>query len=510
MNVVFKLGIVLLLANLISSACMAAGGKCGKNLKWNLENGILTISGEGEMDNFSHSDQPWRIALVKEVRLEHGITSIGTNAFSGAKITAIDVPDGVTKIGDYAFKGCDKIAIATLPYGLKVLGKQAFAKCTSMLKVNIPASVKTIGERCFKNCGLITEIALPPQLSFIGSKAFDGCVRLSEISTMPDMINRTNCGEFGITYSLVDDYNNKSQSVSVTSFQESTSKEGGNIIKSAKSTSSELDKAQSAPVYGTVDIDVSIPKRSKSSLNTFAIIIANEHYSSIADVPFAINDGKSVEAYFRNTLGIPKENINFYQDATLGNMRHALAYIKEVDNVYDGKINLLVYYAGHGAPDEKSKETFLIPTDSYKVQKDVCLPMTEFYQTLGSLKAKSVKVFLDACFSGAIRTGDMIAENRSVAMNPKPTRLSGNVAVISATTEDQTAWQYTGKGHGLFTYYLLKKLQETKGEASMGEIADYLKEKVSQKSIVENRRVQTPTSIVSDVVKGSWRSWQLK
>lgn len=510
MKPIYRLGVLLLILSIVPSVAMAMGGKCGKDLRWTLNDGKLVISGEGAMSDFSRSNQPWRIALVKEVILEQGMTSIGDNAFAGAKITSISIPDGVTEIGENAFRGCGSLMTAILPYGMKRIEKGAFAKCSSLIKVNIPTTVELIGEDCFAKCSMLTSISLPAQIKTVGTGAFAGCAKLSEIGMLPDFINRNNAAQFGLTYADVDAFQSKNHSVSVTAVNQTpvgSTKKNEDTPRVSVGSGRPGDMV---PAYGTADIDIEVPQRPTTSVNTFAIIFANEHYSTIADVPFAINDGKSVQAYFHNTLGLPMENIKFYPDATLGHMRAALAYIKEVDHVYNDDMDLIVYYAGHGAPDENTKEAFLVPTDAYKVHKDVCLPLSEFYQTLGELKANSVKVFLDACFSGAVRSGDMIAENRGAAMSPRKSQVMGNVAVVSATTDDQTAWQYTKTGHGLFTYYLLKKLQETKGEASMGEIVDYLQEKVARKSIVENQRVQTPTASASSAVDKKWRSWSLK
>ncbi|MDR1681891.1 MAG: hypothetical protein LBS25_00665, partial [Candidatus Symbiothrix sp.] len=75
---------------------------------------------------------------------------------------------------------------------------------------------------------------------------------------------------------------------------------------------------------------------------------------------------------------------------------------------------------------------------------------------------------------------------------------------------DETAYPYKEKGHGLFTYFLLKKWQETKGEATLGELSDYIITNVSQQSIVVNRKSQTPTVIASAGLSNKWQEIKLK
>ena len=84
------------------------------------------------------------------------------------------------------------------------------------------------------------------------------------------------------------------------------------------------------------------------------------------------------------------------------------------------------------------------------------------------------------------------------------------MVVISAATGDETAWPYKEKGHGLFTYYLLKKLQSTKGNVSLGQLSDYIKTEVGKQSVVTNAKKQTPTVNVSQNMSDSWYQLKLK
>jgi hypothetical protein len=84
------------------------------------------------------------------------------------------------------------------------------------------------------------------------------------------------------------------------------------------------------------------------------------------------------------------------------------------------------------------------------------------------------------------------------------------MVVFSAASGEETAYPYKEKHHGLFTYYLLKKLQMSKGNMSLGDLQDYVTDEVAKKSIVVNGKSQTPTVTPSANIGEGWRSWTLK
>lgn len=257
---------------------------------------------------------------------------------------------------------------------------------------------------------------------------------------------------------------------------------------------------------GKADVDTDIPQCKRSNDRTFAVIVANENYSKLAKVPFALNDGKTFCEYCRRTLGLPQSNIRFYGDATYGTMLAAVNDIEKIAAAYNGDIRVIFYYAGHGAPNESTQEAFLMPVDAYGVGTEACYSLDRLYNELGALGAKNVTVFLDACFSGSTRDGAMLASARGVAIKPKAVSPHGNMVVFSAASADETALPYNDKGHGLFTYFLLKKLQQSEGNVTFGELGDYITEQVRQKSTVVNRKSQTPTVTVAPALAQTWKS----
>ena len=209
-------------------------------------------------------------------------------------------------------------------------------------------------------------------------------------------------------------------------------------------------------------------------------------------------------------MGIPDKNVRGYEDATYGTLVSAVKDIQKIAEAYKGEINVIFYYAGHGIPDNASKDAYLLPVDADGRQMDICYSLSKLYQTLGALNTKSVTVFLDACFSGAVRGDGMLTAARGVAIKTNPAAPKGNMVVFSAATDEQTAFPYAEKGHGMFTYFLLKKLRETKGDVSLGELSNYIKDEVTKQAIVVNGREQTPVVRYSQTVGNSWENYKLK
>ena len=159
-------------------------------------------------------------------------------------------------------------------------------------------------------------------------------------------------------------------------------------------------------------------------------------------------------------------------------------------------------------PDESSKEAYLLPIDGYSKSPQSGLSTKSLYQKLGKMQSQSIIVFLDACFSGAKRDGKMMASSRGVAIKAKDEPVGSNTVVFSAAQGDETAYPYKSQQHGMFTYYVLEKLQQSGGATTLGELSQYVTQQVKRKSVVENGKSQTPSvSYASN--NDNWRNWKL-
>lgn len=258
------------------------------------------------------------------------------------------------------------------------------------------------------------------------------------------------------------------------------------------------------------DVDKNIPEGQQSQEKMFALIIANENYQDVAKVPNALHDGEIFAEYCQKTFGIPKANIKYVADATLNGIQRQVNWIKQVMDAYQGEASVIFYYAGHGIPDESNKSAYILPVDGIGNDVTSAYSLDKLYDELSSKPAKSVVVLLDACFSGAKRDGGMIVASRGVAIRAKQNEPKGNMVILSAAQGNETAYPYKEKGHGMFTYYFLKKLQETNGKATLGEISDYVISEVKKRSLIINGKAQTPTVIPSQSLMKNWRKMKLK
>lgn len=260
---------------------------------------------------------------------------------------------------------------------------------------------------------------------------------------------------------------------------------------------------------GHSDIDVDIPIAKKSNENLFVLIIANEKYRHEDDVKFAYNDGESMREYCVRLLGCPEDNVMLVKDATLNEMKREIDLLGKLARVRSGNARILFYYAGHGVPDDATKQAYLLPADGYSSNISTGFRLDELYSLLGSMPAEQITVLLDACFSGTQRNDKTLAAGaRAVALKAETSVPIGNMVVITAASGSETALSYDGQQHGLFTYYLLKRLKETEGKVRYGDLIKYVIEKVSYKSIVENKKSQTPSFMSSPDIGVEWRKWR--
>lgn len=264
------------------------------------------------------------------------------------------------------------------------------------------------------------------------------------------------------------------------------------------------------------DVDIIIPGDTVTLDHVFCLIIGNEDYSKYqpgltaeTNVAFARNDAEIFKKYATLTLGIPEKNIIYLIDATAAEMKRNLELVSKMLKTYGPQAELVFYYSGHGLPDEYTRIPYLIPVDVPSTDLKSALQLSEVYSQLSESGAKKITVFLDACFSGGGRETGLLAA-RGFKVIPKNDKPSGNLVVFAATSGNQSALPYKEMNHGMFTYFLLKKLQETKGYITYQELFDYLKFNVSLESLRINRKEQEPQVNISPQLGDEWKNLSLK
>lgn len=165
--------------------------KCGESLTWNLDEiGILTISGTGDMYDYSEEPAPWSeySDIITSITIDYGVTSIGTSAFTGcSNVQQINIPDSVEHIDPYAFSFCKGLHTVKLPASLTLISEDLFAECANLKNIDIPGSVTEIGANAFLRCTAFSLTELPDGIKSIGAAAFANCGRIESL-TLPETL----------------------------------------------------------------------------------------------------------------------------------------------------------------------------------------------------------------------------------------------------------------------------------------------------------------------------------
>ncbi len=192
----------------ISAGAETKSGKCGANLTWSLtDDGTLTISGTGRMDDYEQNKSPWysfHTTIIKAI-LKDGVTSIGNLAFDDCillksvtlpntlksigvgsfwactNLSNINIPNSVESIGKEAFYECEALTSVSLPKYITSISVGMFDKCKSLAKITIPSGVTTISERGFLECKTLSNITIPKSVLSIGTAAFTWCDNIQNI-----------------------------------------------------------------------------------------------------------------------------------------------------------------------------------------------------------------------------------------------------------------------------------------------------------------------------------------
>ena len=164
------------------------GNQCGPNAFWQItENGTLIISGSGEMFDYAVNDKqyaPWYESrgTITAIEIGDSITHIGNGAFLDCvKAKTLVWGKNVISIGSKAFKGCAGLKSIEVPVGITAVGSYAFADCAGITSAVLPDSLTYIPEGIFSGCKVLVNVTLPQYITTIGDSAFSGCYGLASL-----------------------------------------------------------------------------------------------------------------------------------------------------------------------------------------------------------------------------------------------------------------------------------------------------------------------------------------
>lgn len=186
----------------------AVTGTCDNGFSWVISTkGTLTITGEGEMEDYDEVDAPWYeykdyilaaevgegityvgksafcyLTNLAGISLPSTLTEIGTYAFGYTSLESLTIPEGVTALPDSMCADTQPLTTVTLPSTLKTIGSHVFSSSDGLTNINIPEGVTSIGEGAFYTCNKLNNVVLPSTLTSIGTSAFASCKSLTAIT----------------------------------------------------------------------------------------------------------------------------------------------------------------------------------------------------------------------------------------------------------------------------------------------------------------------------------------
>ena len=289
-----------------------------------------------------------------------------------------------------------------------------------------------------------------------------------------------------------------------------------NFQKRVASSYNDMNAQQMSSVKGKrSEIDINLPLSKDTQERTYALVIGNEDYQSRQkslsieqNVPYATNDAQIFGDFCIKTLGIPSRQVKVLKNATSAEMQKAVSWISQLAELENGKAKLIFYYSGHGLPDEQTKAAFLIPVDVSGRDLTLAIKLKDIYKQLAMYPSEQVTIFLDACFSGGARNQSLV-QNKGIKIKANGGMITGNMIVFASSSGLESSAVYNEEQHGLYTYFLLKKLKETKGNVKLRALSEYLNKAVGKEALLQGIK-QTPQVNYSLESKDSWGEWGLK
>jgi len=252
------------------------------------------------------------------------------------------------------------------------------------------------------------------------------------------------------------------------------------------------------------DVDDLPSIKVKHNKNAYAIVIGIEEYrQKLPKADFAAADAKIISEYLTKTMGYPEENVVLLTNDKALQSDLTKYFEKWLGNNVEKDGTVFIYFSGHGAPDPKTGDAYLVPYDGDPAFiAETGFSLKRMYDALGKLQVKEIIVALDSCFSGAGGRSVIAKGARPLVMNIQNNMvLSKNMTVLSASSGEQISSTYDEKGHGLFTYFLLKGIKNEDvvnpdGSIKIDDLFGYIKPQVERIARKQYNNEQTPQLIL--------------
>ena len=256
------------------------------------------------------------------------------------------------------------------------------------------------------------------------------------------------------------------------------------------------------------DVDELPAIKAKPNKNAYAIVIGIEDYrQKLPKADYAAHDAQTMTEYLTKVMGYPEENVVTLTNEHAAKSDFEKYFEKWLSNNVEKDGSVFIYYSGHGAPNPKTGDAYLVPYDGDPSFIDETgYSLKRLYEKLGKLQAKEIIVALDSCFSGAGGRSVIAKGARPLVMSMESYTLPSKLAVLSAASGDQISSTYEEKGHGLFTYFMLKGIKgegdiNDDGKIEIGELFDYIKPQVERIARKTYNNEQSPQLIAPEEKK---------
>ena len=241
----------------------------------------------------------------------------------------------------------------------------------------------------------------------------------------------------------------------------------------------------------------------------YAIVIANGTYSTGMTVPYARNDGEVFRRFCVDRLRMPEDNICYVDEADAEDMRNVLSWLDRVSRMFNADTRLVVYFSGQCLLDKGVGETYLLPVDYASAGVQSGLRLSSLFNRISGSGIDDAIFIVDASYGKISRNGMMYGVFDDGGVDGSWMRPDDRMVVFYAAGEDEGAYPYPEKKHGLFTYFLLKALQDNPDGISYGDLFDYISANVESVSAELYGRRQKPEVYSSEWDGEAWREFSL-
>ena len=277
-------------------------------------------------------------------------------------------------------------------------------------------------------------------------------------------------------------------------------------------------------------VDFNIPSiEENSNSKTYALIIADEEYTApLPNCDFASNDGEVLSEYFVRTLGLPARHVKVLHNAGRQEIKdNGIRWLKDIITAQKGDVHIILYYAGHGVSNEKFGP-YLVPSgvDVSKVRafrsktgnlpeninlkkKDAekilsqCISFDTLTGWFNRVEALSYTFIIDAGFDGIQRSGKPFFNIKKETKKARLPRVRSDIVIFMAANPDKTAYSFIDQHHGFFTYYILKELKYTRGEATFQELFENVTKNQAYESSLQGK-LQEPVMVIGGKLGENW------